>query len=78
MEPYVGCGYPHIPGVSEWTCNKNPTHVVVGVHGTDFYQTEMPRCADHVQDTIVGLNPPNSPYPHESIWEVRRFERKYA
>lgn len=64
------CGYPSLPGITEWTCNGTARYIVVGVHGSGWSETLMPRCEKHVQPTVAGLNPPDSPYPHESFRRV--------
>ena len=70
MRTQESCGYPIIDGVTEWTCNGTVRFVVVGVSGSGYVETRMPRCKDHVKPTVAGLNPPNSEYPYHSLRSV--------
>ena len=64
------CGFPIIPGVSEWTCHGTVRFIVIGVSGSGYYETRMPRCQEHVKPTVAGLNAPGSEYPYYSLRSV--------
>jgi hypothetical protein len=74
--PIQRCGFPSLPNIPEWPCNRTAQHIIIGLSGSGYYeQTMMLRCNEHLAATIASLNPPGSPYPYHILGRIEPVKR---